>query len=460
MKNEAGIETTGLSRRELIKTASLASLATAFPSGLFAAAASERIRVGVIGCGGRGTDAALNCATASPDVVIAALGDVFPDQLQWSFGQLKQKLAADRLTATPETCFTGFDAYRKVLAADVDLVILASPPFFRPAHLEAAVQAGKHIFTEKPVAVDPVGVRSVIATSELAAKKGLAIVAGTQRRHQAHYLEIMKRVGGGDIGELVAGQCYWNMGALWVERAAQNWADRIVKKWSDMEWQVRNWLFTGWASGDHIVEQHVHNLDVMNWAFGAHPVKCVGMGGRAARTDPMYGNIFDHFAVEYEYPNGARVLSMCRQTAGAAENVSERVVGATGFSYTDSADGYIKGAKPYENEQASPQPLRPGARRPRRQHQGRQAPERGTAGRGELPHRHHGPDERLHGARAELGLGDERLQARPHASPPGAQGPAAARGPRPGQDPARVARTIREGRRRLPHEWSDVVRSP
>jgi len=154
----------------------------------------------------------------------------------------------------------------------------------------------------------------------------------------------------------VAGQCYWNMGTLWVERAAQNWADRIVKKWSDMEWQVRNWLFTGWASGDHIVEQHVHNLDVMNWAFGAHPVKCAGMGGRAARTDAMYGNIFDHFAVEYEYPSGARVLSMCRQTAGAAENVSERVVGTAGFSYTDGADGYVKGARPYENPQASPNP--------------------------------------------------------------------------------------------------------
>jgi myo-inositol 2-dehydrogenase / D-chiro-inositol 1-dehydrogenase len=356
MKDEAGIETTGLSRRELIKTASLASLATAFPSGLFAAQASERIRVGLIGCGGRGTDAAANCVEASPDVVIAAMGDVFPDQLQWSLGQLKEKLAPGRLTATPETCFTGFDAYKKVVAADVDLVILASPPFFRPAHLEAAIQAGKHVFTEKPVAVDPVGVRSVIATSELAAKKGLAIVAGTQRRHQAHYLEIMKRVHGGDLGELVSGQCYWNMGALWVERAAQNWAGRTERKWSDMEWQVRNWLFTDWCSGDHIVEQHVHNLDVMNWAFGAHPVKCTGMGGRAARTDPMYGNIFDHFAVEYEYPNGARVLSMCRQTAGAAENVSERVVGASGFSYTDSADGYIKGKKPYENEQASPNP--------------------------------------------------------------------------------------------------------
>jgi predicted dehydrogenase len=357
MKDDPGIEAAGPSRRDVLKTASLASLATALSgTGLFAAGASERIRVGVIGCGGRGTDAAVNCATASPDVAIAALGDAFPDRLEWSFGQLKQKLAPDRLTAMPETCFSGFDAYQKVLASGVDLVILAAPPFFRPAHLRAAIEAGKHVFTEKPVAVDPVGARSVIATAELAASKGLAIVAGTQRRHQAHYIEIMKRVRGGDLGTLLAGQCYWNQGALWVERAAQNWANRIIKKWSDMEWQVRNWLFTGWCSGDHIVEQHVHNLDVMNWAFGAHPVRCTGMGGRAARTDPMYGNIFDHFAVEYEYPNGARVLSMCRQTAGAAENVSERVVGTTGFSYTDGADGYIKGARPYENPKPSPNP--------------------------------------------------------------------------------------------------------
>ena len=320
---------TGLTRRELIKTASLASLATAFPGGLFAAGASERIRVGLVGCGGRGTGAAIDCATASPDVVITALADVFPDQLEWALGRLKEKLAADRLAVTPETCYSGFEAYKKVLAAPVDLVILAAPPFFRPAHLAAAVEAGKHVFTEKPVAVDPTGVRSVIATSELAGRKRLA---------------------------LVAGQCYWNMGALWVERASQNWANRSARKWSDMEWQIRNWLFTAWASGDHIVEQHVHNLDVMNWAFGAHPVKCSGMGGRATRTDPMYGNIFDHFAVEYEYPNGARVLSMCRQTAGAAENVSERVIGASGFSYTDSVDGYIKGGRPYENEAASPNP--------------------------------------------------------------------------------------------------------
>jgi predicted dehydrogenase len=356
MTDETTADNTGLTRREVLKTASLASLAAAMPGGLFAAGASERIKVGLIGCGGRGTGAAIDATNASPDVVIAAMGDVFPDQLEWSKGRLKEKVAADRVVVTPETTFTGFDAYEKVVATDVDVIILASPPFFRPAQLKAAIDAGKHVFTEKPVAVDPAGVRSVIATSELAASKGLGIVAGTQRRHQDHYLEIMKRVHGGDIGELVAGQCYWNMGALWVERSAMNWANRTVKKWSDMEWQLRNWLFTCWAGGDHIVEQHVHNLDVINWAYQAHPVKCTGMGGRAARVEPQYGDIFDHFAVEYEYPNGAKILSMCRQTAGAAENVSERVVGTKGFTYTDSADAYIKGENPWENAEASPNP--------------------------------------------------------------------------------------------------------
>jgi predicted dehydrogenase len=346
-----------LTRRDVLRTTSLASLATfAGTGGVFAAHASERIRVGLVGSGGRGTEAALNCVEASPDVVIAAVGDLFPDMVEKSVAQLRQKVPAGRFAVTPETSFSGFDCCEKVLAANVDLVILAAPPFFRPAHLAAAVAAGKHVFTEKPVAVDPVGVRAVIASSELAAQKNLAIVAGTQRRHQAHYLEAMKRVRGGDIGEIVAGQCYWNMGALWVQRAAQNWADRYSKDWSDMEWQVRNWLFTAWASGDHIVEQHVHNLDVMNWAMGAHPVRCSGMGGRAARTDAMYGNVWDHFAVEYEYPTGARVLSMCRQTAGAADNVSERVVGTAGSCFTDGADAVIKGARAWDNAAASPNP--------------------------------------------------------------------------------------------------------
>ncbi len=179
MTDEITVGNTGLTRREVLKTASLASLAAAMPGGLFAAGASERIKVGLIGCGGRGTGAAIDATNASPDVVIAAMGDVFPDQLEWSKGRLKEKVAADRVVVTPETTFTGFDAYEKVVATDVDVIILASPPFFRPAQLKAAIAAGKHVFTEKPVAVDPAGVRSVIATSELAASKGLGIVAGT-----------------------------------------------------------------------------------------------------------------------------------------------------------------------------------------------------------------------------------------------------------------------------------------
>jgi predicted dehydrogenase len=358
MKEETTTQKSTMTRREVLKTASIASLATAFHAtgGVHAASAAETIRVGLVGCGGRGTGAALNCLEASPDTRVVALGDLFSDRIEASLEHLKKEAGADRIEVTPEMTFNGFDCHEKVAATDVDLVILAAPPVFRPSHLASAIDAGKHVFMEKPVAVDPKGVRSIIKTSETAATKGLAVVAGTQRRHQAHYNEILRRIHDGAIGEIRAGQCYWNMGALWVERAALNWSNRITERWSDMEWQIRNWLFTGWCSGDHIVEQHVHNLDVMNWAFGTHPVQCSGMGGRAARTDPMYGNIFDHFAVEYEYPNGARILSMCRQTAGASENVSERVVGTEGFSYTDSSDGYIKGANPWEPAEASPNP--------------------------------------------------------------------------------------------------------
>jgi len=346
-----------ISRRDFIKATSTVTLVAALSrTGVLFASGSDKIRVGLIGCGSRGTGAAIDCVNSSPNIVIKSMGDLFQDQLDSSITSLKENLKMENLAVSPETCFTGFDAYKKVLASGIDMVILATPPHFRPEHLKASVEAGKHIFMEKPVAVDPVGVRSIIASSELAEQKGLAIVAGTQRRHQAHYVEIMKRIHNGDIGEILAGQCYWNMGDLWVERARQNWIDRKAKGWSDMEWQCRNWLFLTWLSGDHIVEQHVHNLDVINWAIGSHPVKCLGMGGRQARTAPEYGNIYDHFAVEYEYPNGARVISMCRQTAGCSENVSERVIGIKGFAYTDSANGYIRGAMAFTNEKESPNP--------------------------------------------------------------------------------------------------------
>ncbi|MQY64188.1 MAG: gfo/Idh/MocA family oxidoreductase [Calditrichaeota bacterium] len=340
-----------VSRRDFIKASAAISLTALMPgAGSVFAARSEKLRVGLIGCGRRGTGAAKDCVNSAPNVEIAAMGDLFKDQLDKSRSQLAQELDRDWLKVTDRTCFVGFDAYEKVIAADVDLVILATPPHFRPEHLKATVEAGKHVFMEKPVAVDPGGVRSIIATSELATEKNLSIVAGTQRRHQNHYLEVMKRIHGGDIGEIVSAQCYWI--------GDYDYYTAVLRQpgWSDMEWQCRNWNYFTWLSGDHIVEQHVHNIDIINWAIGSHPVKAMGMGGREVRTGAEYGHIFDHFAVEYEYPGGVRVLSMCRQMSGCSHRVSERLVGTTGSTYTDGANGYIEGQKPFKYEGSSPNP--------------------------------------------------------------------------------------------------------
>ena len=340
MKEKSNEATSEFSRRNFIKASAAVSMAAILPGTerLFAAG-SDKLRVGIIGCGGRGTGAAIDCLNAADGVEIVAIGDLFKDRVDSSLVKLREK-HCDRVKVTSDTCFVGFSAYKKVIACDVNLIIMAPPPHFRPMHLKAAIEANKHVFMEKPVGVDPVGIRSVIATSELAEKKGLAVVAGTQRRHQAHYLEIMKRIHKGDIGQIVAGQCYWNMGALWVKPRQDDW--------SDMEWQCRNWLYFTWLSGDHIVEQHVHNLDIINWAIGSHPVQVMGMGGRQVRTGPEYGNIFDHFAVEYEYPDNVRVLSMCRQTDGCSFRVAESLVGTKGQAYTDHTTGFIKGPTPYE----------------------------------------------------------------------------------------------------------------
>ena len=343
------MDDSNLTRRDFLKTASAASVASlaaavAGTGGLFAAG-SDAIRIGVIGAGGRGTGAAIDAVNAAPGVEIVALYDPFQDRIDRSLKTLREKVPA-AVKVKAERCFTGLDGYKKLLEIkDVNYVVTAAPPGFRPLHLKAIVEAGKHVFMEKPVAVDPVGVRSVIASSELAAQKGLGIVAGTQRRHQARYLELMKRVHDGAIGEVVGGQCYWNQGDLWVVKK--------TPEMSDMEWQCRNWLYFSWTSGDHIVEQHVHNIDVVNWAFGAMPVKVMGMGGRQVRTAPEYGNIFDHFAVEFEYPNGARVMSMCRQTPGCADRVEEKIVGTKGHAF---GYGEISGPNAWKFEGDEPNP--------------------------------------------------------------------------------------------------------
>ena len=347
-----------MNRRVFMKTSAAVSLgAIASQLGARAyAAGSDKIRVGLIGCGGRGTGAVRDCIEASESVELVAMADLFKDRLDSSFKELKEGSADKKnnplqrgFNVTPEQCFVGFDAYQKLLAADVDLVLLAAPPYSRPLHLQAAVEAGKHVFMEKPAGVDPVGIRSVIKSGELADQKKLSIVAGSQRRHQKHYIELMNRISNGEIGDIIAGQCYWcggDMLGYW------RYFDR-TKMGSDMEWQCRNWPWFLWTSGDHIVEQHVHNIDVMNWALNSHPVKVFGMGGRAVRKN---GNIYDHFAVEFEYANGAKIQSMCRQMPSCSERISENVMGTKGTCYTDGATGYIKGANAYKYEGPNPNP--------------------------------------------------------------------------------------------------------
>jgi predicted dehydrogenase len=346
MKNKEMKTMPNLSRRDFIKTSAALGAATlTSPAGRMFAAGSDKVRIAVIGCGGRGTYDTTNCLNCAENVELVAMGDLFADRLERCRRQLTEKLG-EKVKVTNDTCFTGWDAYEKVLACDdVDMVILTEVPHFRPQHLRAAIEAGKHVFMEKPVAVDPVGVRSVIESSKLADEKGLTIVGGTQSRRMAHLIEGMKRIHNGDIGEIVGGQCVRLGGGMldWSEQTKQR-----KPEWSDMEWQIRRWLFMTWLSGDFIVEMHIHNLDRMNWAMGAHPVQCIGLGGRQARTDPEYGNCYDHFAVEYEYPGGVRIEYMGSQIDKATYRQDNRIIGTKGKAFTDSGNLIIEGEKPFK----------------------------------------------------------------------------------------------------------------
>ncbi len=326
-----------VTRRTFVKGSAAALVGVPAVAGLGWHRHAETIRVGVIGCGGRGTGAAVNCLEADPSTRLVAMADLFSDRLDSSRRNLANQEGFDgRNIVDPDRCHSGFDAYQRVVGDDeVDLVILATPPHFRPIHFEAAVNAGKHVFMEKPVAVDPVGVRRVLAAADVADTKGLRVETGTQRRNEQCYTRLMDRVHGGEIGEIVSARCYWNQGGLWVH-------DR-KPEYSDMEWQVRNWLYFAWLSGDHICEQHIHNLDVINWAIGGPPASCVGMGGRQVRTGSQYGNVFDHFAIEYEYPGGAHLLSTCRQIDGCDGKVEEILHGTTGRTYSRSGFARIDG---------------------------------------------------------------------------------------------------------------------
>ena len=327
----------GGSRREFLKASTAAAVAANVSLlGRAYAAGKDEIKVGLVGCGGRGSGALINAIDADPKVRAVALADCMDDATlagrPKGLPVIRRALKDRGQEIDDDHVFIGFDAYQKILKLDLDYVILATPPYFRPEHIEAAVKAGKNVFSEKPVAVDPPGARKVIAAGELAKSKGLSIAAGTQRRHEKVYLETCARIRDGIIGDIVAARCYWNMGQLWY-KLRQDPKVPGREAWSDMKWMIRDWVNWSWLSGDHIVEQHVHNLDVINWFTGAHPVRAVGMGGRARRVT---GNQFDFFAVDYEFADGMHSASYCRQINGCDRNVAETVIGTKGSAVTKS----------------------------------------------------------------------------------------------------------------------------
>jgi predicted dehydrogenase len=308
------------SRRQFLQ-ASAATLAAAAAVPAHAAG-SDQLRIGLIGCGGRGTGAAENALRADANCKLVALGDAFPDRIERCLGVLGDRSLADKVDVPAERRFTGFDAYKQVIDA-VDVVLLCTPPGFRPTHLRAAVEAGKHVFCEKPMAVDAPGVRSVIQSAELAKQKKICLVSGFCYRYDLAKRETVQRVHDGAIGDVVAIQATFDTNPIWhVER---------TPAMSDMEWQMRNWYYFTWLSGDHIVEQHVHNMDKAAWVMkDQYPVSAVGLGGRQVRTDPKYGHIFDHHAVVFEYANGTKLFSFCRQMANCFNDVSDHLIGTNG----------------------------------------------------------------------------------------------------------------------------------
>ncbi len=288
------------------------------------AASAEELKLGLIGCGGRGTGAMQNALLADPNTRLVAMADGFADRIEDSLKSLMKGPAKDRVSVDDGHKFAGLDGYKKLIEM-CDVVVLATPPAFRPAHLQAVVDAGKHCFCEKPVAVDGPGLRAVRATCEEAAKKGLNIVSGLCYRYENKKRETVKRIQDGAVGDIVTIETVYNTSGLWHR------GDK--KEWSRLEYQLRNWIYFGWLSGDHIVEQHIHSLDKMMWVMGdTPPVKATASGGRTVRTDPKYGNVWDHFNTVFEWENGVRAFSSCRQWENAITAVYDNVYGTKGVA--------------------------------------------------------------------------------------------------------------------------------
>ncbi|HIE96825.1 MAG: Gfo/Idh/MocA family oxidoreductase [Fuerstiella sp.] len=324
--NDTRSQPCDVSRRQFIGTslsmAAVGAQAAALPAAVHAAG-DDVLKIGLIGCGGRGTGAAQQALRADDNVKLVAMGDAFEDRLKLSLRSLSaQEDVAGKIDVPPEQQFVGFDAYQKVLASDVDVVLLTTPPHFRPMHLKAAIEAGKHVFAEKPVAVDAPGVHSVLQSCAEAKRKNLSVVSGLCIRYDGGFRETVKRLHDGAIGEIHTLIANDYRGSIWVKPRKEDW--------TDMHWQMRNWYYFTWLSGDFNVEQHVHYLDVCAWVMGEYPVKAIGMGGRQARTDAKFGNIFDHHSVAYEFKNGTRFFSNCRQQSGCKNNMSAYALGSKG----------------------------------------------------------------------------------------------------------------------------------
>lgn len=314
-------------RRDFVKTAGLAA------GGLMAAPLISRanyfprmedpIRIAVVGCGGRGTGAVVQALSTKQNVQLVAMADAFKEKIDSSLQNIKTAMAKKpgSINVKDEHRFVGFDAYKKAIPL-ADVVILATPPGFRPLHFEEAVNQNKQIFMEKPVATGPAGIKRVLAAAQKAKEKKLNVVVGLQRHYQNSYRELMKRVHDGMIGDITSAQAWWNGAGVWVHPRQP--------QWNEMEFQMRNWYYFNWLCGDHIVEQHIHNIDVINWAMSAWPISAQGMGGRQVRTGREYGEIFDHHFVEFHFNNGTMMNSQCRHIKGTMSKVDELVVGTRG----------------------------------------------------------------------------------------------------------------------------------
>lgn len=320
-------------RRDFVKNTTLLSAGMLLPTLDVGAMANvfenKTLKLALVGCGGRGSGAADQALQADDNVELVAMADTFEDRLTSSFNNLSEKYAGTgKIKVKEKNRFVGFDAYKKAIDL-ADVVILATPPGFRPQHFAYAVENDKHVFMEKPLATDVPGIRKVLEMAEVAKSKKLNVVVGLQRHYQENYLQTLDLLKNDSIGKIVSGQVYWNSAGVWVKPRKP--------EYTEMEYQMRNWYYFNWLCGDHILEQHIHNIDVANWFIGEYPVSAQGMGGRLVRTGKEYGEIFDHHFVEFTYPSGAVVASQCRHQPNTMYRVGEAFQGTKGTVVTNDA---------------------------------------------------------------------------------------------------------------------------